>query len=171
MKYLVLSTLILTFAFNAYSQSVADIARSERERQKAAKSSVVVIGSGTTSAKTVTPGAAASSSTSAKAGTTGPVDNNGHDEKYWRAAFQKARDDQRRADEKVKVLNLRLNQLNTEMLRQSDIYNRENRIGPAMTQTRKEIADAQAESDQAKKKIADLEQELQRSGGLPGWAR
>jgi hypothetical protein len=169
MKYVVLSTLILTFAFDAYSQSVADIARSERERQKAAKSSVVVIGSGTTSAKTVTPGAAPS--TSAKTGTTGPVDNNGHDEKYWRAAFQKARDDQRRADEKVKVLNLRLNQLNTEMLRQSDIYNRENRIGPAMTQTRKEIADAQMESDQAKKKIADLEQELQRSGGLPGWAR
>jgi hypothetical protein len=163
--------LILTFAFDAYSQSVADIARRERERQKAAKSSVVIIGSGTTSAKTVSPGAAAAPSASTPTGTTGPVDRNGHDEKYWRARFQQARDEGRRADERVKLLNLKMNQLNTEMLRQSDIYNRENRIGPEMTATRKEIDEAQRDSDQAKKKIADLEDELRKSGGQPGWAR
>src|SRR4030095_8023465 len=39
--------LVLTFALDCFSQSIADIARQERERQRTSKSKVAVIGWGT----------------------------------------------------------------------------------------------------------------------------
>lgn len=100
-----------------------------------------------------------------------PTDNQGRDEKYWRGVFQKARDDARNAVNKVQILDLKLKDQNTQYLRQSDIYNRENRLGPEITATQKELDAARAEAERANQKILDLEQELRRAGGLPGWAR
>ena len=100
-----------------------------------------------------------------------PTDNQGRDEKFWRAAFQQARDELRRAEEKAAVLDLRLKELNTQMLRQSDVYNREYRLGPEIVSTQKQLEAERQTVEQAKKKLSDLEQDLRKSGGLPGWAR
>jgi hypothetical protein len=165
---------VLTLATNTFAQSLAELARKERERQQTAKSRVVVKGAGGASATTVQ----SSPSKPATAGTASampkpitPTDSKGRDEQFWRTAFQNARDDLRRAEEKVQILDLRQKELTTQLLKQSDIYNRENRIGAETTAAQKAMEDARKEVDQARKKITDLEEELRKSGGPPGWAR
>ena len=170
-----LSLAMVLFALDASAQKLADVARRERERQKQLHSAVVVAGGATTStaaatsstSATITPAPGAS----AKLQTSGPVDNKGHDEKYWRQQFDKARAVLKQADDKVQLLDLKVKNLNTQLLRQSDIYNREYRLGPEIAETQSQLDAARRESDEARKKISDLEDELRRSGGPPGWAR
>jgi chromosome segregation ATPase len=170
----IVGVFVFTLAANSFAQSVADIARKERQRQQTTKSKVVVQGVGGASATTVQT----SPSTQTTAGTASaapkPVtatDSKGRDEQFWRTAFQNARDDLKRAEQKVQILDLRLKELNTQLLQQTDIYNRENRIGAETTAAQKAMEDARKELDQAKKKLTDLEEELRKSGGAPGWAR
>jgi len=99
------------------------------------------------------------------------ADNAPHDEAWWRNAFQKARDEVKRTDDRVNVLQLDLNKLNTEFLRRSDIYDREQQLGPQVNAKRNELATAQSEADRAKEKLASLEEDLRRAGAPPGWAR
>jgi DNA gyrase/topoisomerase IV subunit A len=168
-----LALIVLTFALDCFAQSVADIARKERQRQQTAKSKVVVIGSGTRATIEPTPAAKPSpaSGTNSAPKSTGVTDNKGRDEKYWRTTFQNARDDLKRAEARAEILDLRVKGLNTQLLQRTDIYNRENRLGPEITSTQKELEDARKEAEQAKKKLTDLEDELRRSGGPAGWAR
>jgi hypothetical protein len=44
-------------------------------------------------------------------------------------------------------------------------------VGKEIADTQKQLDDAHKEADQANKKISDLEDELHRAGGPPGWAR
>src|SRR5262249_40995431 len=89
-------SIVLIFGINSFTslaQSLADIARKQRERQRTARSKFVVIGSGTTSAVTPPPAdSAAAPAQPSAAKPAGVTDNKGRDEKYWRAAFQSARD-------------------------------------------------------------------------------
>ena len=195
----VTALLVLIFSFEASAQTIADVARQERARrnqiqaqnsktynnQTAPSTAAPAPSSNPTApAPSSNPVAPTSNSPTAQApaaaeptkepvppAPSGPTDNKGRDEKYWRTAFQQARDDATRADAKVVLVDLKIKQLNTELLRQSDIYNRENRIGPEITAAQKEMETAAAEAAQARQKIADLEEELRRSNGLPGWAR
>src|SRR5688572_20282701 len=116
--------LLLTFTVEASAQTIADIARKERARQK----QIQTQSRGTyTNSTTPVPAAPAKPSESTPAATeksepaarqqTGPVDNQGRDEKYWRDAFQKARADLRRAEDTVQVLEARVKDLNTQLLR------------------------------------------------------
>jgi hypothetical protein len=160
--------LLLIFALNSPAQSIADAARKERARQRQTQSTRTYT-NGIVTATAPKPSAPLPAQTPQKPA--GPTDNQGRDEKYWRTAFQKARDDAKNAEDKVQILDLKLRDLNTQYLRQSDIYNRENRLGPEITATQKDLDAARAQAEQAKQKIPDLEQELRRAGGLPGWAR
>ena len=168
---------LFAFALDCTAQTVADIARKERERQKRLHSTVVVAGGVTTPTSAATSTNAASTnpagtSTNAEAPKpVGPVDNKGRDEKYWRTEFQKARDTLKKAEDNAQLLDLKVKQLNTQLLRQSDMYNREYRLGPEITDTQKQLDDAHKQVDEANKRISDLEDELRRSGGPPGWAR
>jgi len=165
--------LAIVFAVDCSAQTLADIARRERERHKRLHSQVIVANGATTTT------AASTSSTSAAptpppadtATPTGPTVNKGHNEKYWRDQFQKARDDVKRAEEKVQLLDLRVKDLNNQLLNRSDIYNRENQLGPQITAAQKQLEEARAQAEQAKKKVSDLEDDLRRAGGPPGWAR
>lgn len=167
-RIILTSLLLLAFALDCSAQTLADAARQERQRQKRLHSPVVV------ARGTPTTTAASTGSTAAvvaPAAPAGPTDNKGRDEKYWRAQFQKARDDVKKADERVQLLDLKVKELNTQILRQSDVYNREYRLGPEIADAQKQLDESRKAADQAKKKISDLEDELRRSGGLPGWAR
>ena len=167
---------LLLFALDCSAQTLADIARKERERQKNARGNVTTVGvpqgiPATTSAGTSSTTTAPAPAAAAAAKPTGPTDNKGRDEKYWREAFQKARDEAKRAEDQAAVLELNLKQLNTQLLQNSEIYNRENRLGVQINDTQKELDNARKNAEAGKKRIADLEEELRRSNGLPGWAR
>jgi chromosome segregation ATPase len=184
-KVIITGYLLLLFALDCSAQTLADIARQERERQKRLHSAVVVVNGATTTTaastssitgETTTTAASTSSTAStttsaAPAKPTGPVDNNGHDEKYWRTQFDNARAALKRAQDNVQLLDLKIKDLNTQLLRQSDLYAREYRLGPQIADTQKQLDDANKQVDEAKKKIADLEDALRHAGGPPGWAR
>jgi hypothetical protein len=169
--------ILLIFTVNSFGQSLAEIAKRERERQKAAKTKIVVTNNESVAAAPApvktppTAPATTQAASSAAAQPAGPTDNNGRDEKYWRGLFQKARDDAKRAQDRAVLLDLRMKDLNTQLLRQSDVYNRENRIGPEMATVQKDLEDANKEAAAAQQKITDLEDELRKSGGPAGWAR
>ena len=65
---------------------------------------------------------------------------------------------------------MKLNDLQGALYRES-IYAREMEIREQLTLTEKDQAAAREEFEASQKKIADLEEELRRSGGPPGWAR
>jgi hypothetical protein len=169
--------ILLIFTVSSFGQSLAEIAKRERERQKGAKTKVVVTNNESVAAASApvktppTAPAATQAEPSAAAKPTGPTDNQGHDETYWRALFQSARDDAKRAQDRAVVLDLRVKDLNTQLLRQSDVYNRENRIGPEMAAAQKDLDDARKEAAAAQQKIMDLEDQLRKSGGPAGWSR
>jgi hypothetical protein len=161
--------LVLGFAWDCSAQSIADAARKERDRQRQVHSVRTITGTtATTSAGTAATSAVLAG---ANAKPTGPTDNKGHDEKYWRGAFQKARDDVKHAEDMVSILDSKVRELNTQFLNRGDIYNKENRLGPLIAETQKQLDDARKEADAARQRIPDLEEELRKSGGPPGWSR
>jgi hypothetical protein len=163
--------LAVVFAVDCSAQTIADIARKERERQKQMHSEVIVVQGATAAAAASTSSTTTTAAAPAAAKPTGPTDLKGHDEKYWRDQFQKARDDVKQADQKIQLLDLKVKDLNNQMLNRSDIYNREQVLGPQITATQKELDAARAQSEAAKKKLTDIEDDLRKAGGLPGWAR
>ena len=172
-RWITAGTCLFVFAINCSAQSVsiADAARKERERQNQLQSKVVVSNAGASTAPK--PSDPATSLANAAAGPAKPAAPSApvHDEKYWRELFQKARENAKRADDKVQLLDLKVNQLNMDLLNRTDIYNREYRIGPEITKTQAELEVARKEAEIANQKITDLEDELRRSGNPPGWAR
>ena len=169
--FVLTSILIIGFAFDCSAQSIADAARKERERQKQIHGAVptftmrgsTVTVSGSTATAVAAPGRAAKPAE--------PTDNKGRTEKYWRSAFEKARDDIKHADDQISLLDSKVRDLNTQFLRQDDIYNKENRLGPLIAEAQKQLEDARKEAEAARQKIPDLEEELRKSGGPAGWAR
>jgi chromosome segregation ATPase len=165
--------LFCLFSLDCFGQSLADVARKERERQKQTQpqTKTVVVESGVPA--TTTAGTSATAETAQLPVLTpgGLKDNNGHDEKYWRERFQQARNDAKRAEARVVLLDNKLKELNTQFLNRTDIYNRENVVGKEIGDAQKQLDDAHKEADQANQKITDLEDELHRAGGPPGWAR
>ena len=157
------------------AQTLADAARQERERQRRLHSSVVVVNGATTTTAASTSSTAATAAAPATTKPGGPVDNKGHDEKYWRTQFDNARAALKKAQDNAQLLDLKIKDLNTQLLRgeraPSEMYNREYRLGPEITEAQKQLDDARKQADDAKKKISDLEDELRRSGGPAGWAR
>ena len=175
-RLLLFPTIVSLFGLHAFGQSVADIAKKERERQRSAQSKITVSGSGTTSTSTAGPSSTSPSSAAAgaakQAAKPGEVtDSKGRNEQFWRSAFQRAREDAKRAATRVELLDLKMKELNTSLLRQTDVYNREYKIGPEITATQKEVDEARKAAEQAQKNIAGLEEELRRSGGPAGWGR
>src|SRR5262249_28074583 len=106
--HLVLAILIVSWiASSANAQTIADLARQERARKKANESKTVLTNNSVTPPKgsqpapTATTGTAKAAESSAATDTTGIRDNKGRDEKYWRTTFDKARQDLKRAEEKL----------------------------------------------------------------------
>jgi DNA repair exonuclease SbcCD ATPase subunit len=170
---LTLLGLLCLLSVDCFGQSIADAARKERERQKQTQSQTktVIVERGV--ATTTSAGTAATAETPALPVLTpgGFKDNNGHDEKFWRDRFLQARNDVKRAEARVQLLENKLKDFNTTYLNRTDIYNRENVVGKEIGDTQKQLDEAHKEADQANQKITDLEDELHRAGGPPGWAR
>jgi hypothetical protein len=166
---------LLSIGQLAQAQSLPEIARQERERQKNPPSkSLVITGptiitdAGTTATTNATTSATADATR--PAAPTGPTDNKGRDEKYWRGTFEKARADLKRAEDSLKLLDLKMNDLSSQLLRES-VYANEVTLRSEIEKTKGAQEVARSSVAAGLQKIRDLEEELRRSGGLPGWAR
>jgi hypothetical protein len=176
--------LLVTFSMSwiaglAHGQTLADMARRERARKQPIHTGEVY----TNESVKAAPGLAATAAIepikeqqakpdAAKddAKPKGPTDNKGRDEKYWREAFDKARQALKRSEDKLRLLDLKMTDLSSQLLRES-VYTREMELRAEIAQTTKDQVAARAEVAVSQQKIRDLEDELRRSGGLPGWAR
>lgn len=174
-------TLLLIFALSSPAQTIADVARREQARQRQIqhqnKGTYTNVSAAVTTAPAAKPATTAPAEAApelkeqAPATPAGPVDNQGRDEKYWRDVFEKGRTELRRAEETVLIQEAKLKDLNTQLLRQSDIYNLENVLGPQITAAQKDLDTAKRQVEQARNKVSNLDEELRAAGGLPGWAR
>ena len=167
----------------ATAQSLGDVARDEAARRKSASTGKVytnanlpaVAAAPVAAAPQGAPAAAApQTKPDGAASATKPGDKSEpvkKDEKYWREAFKVARDDIKRAEDQVTILQLELNRVNRDYLQRSDVYNREYRIGAEITDVKARLDLAQKEVEVTRRKLALLEEEFRRSGAPAGWAR
>src|SRR5229473_8613074 len=111
---IVRSLLLFVFALDCSAQTLADAARQERERQKRLHSTVVIVNGATTTTAASTSSTAAATTPPAPTKPAGPLDNKGHDEKYWRTQFDNARAALKKAEDNAQLLDLKIKDLNTQ---------------------------------------------------------
>ncbi len=187
--------LLAALASFGYSQSLADLAKKEKERRDAVKAPTKVI-TDTEAAKyrsnpsttaSAAPAAGTEKTEAGKADAPGakpaaeaaaakekpvdePVDFQGRPESYWKQTFADARQKVKDLENEANVLILRRNDLQNQFYRESDGYKQQT--------IQREIQKAIYEQDQNKDKLskardalADLEKEARKSGALPGWIK
>jgi len=167
----------------AATQSLADVARVEEARRKAAKAPAKVYtnddlrrnGEAAPTPPPVAGGkpetaAATSSGSGASKSPAAAQDSSGKDEKYWRGRMSEARSAVQRSQAFHDALQSQINGLNTEFVNMDDPAQR--------AVVEKKRLDALAEQARVKsemaahtKAIADIEDEARRAGVPAGWLR
>jgi hypothetical protein len=159
----------------ASAQSVADVARQERARRQNTQSTVTITNStmkpATETAKTEAAAEAAKTEATKTEAAKTPETAITRDEKWWRKEFQTAREDLKRSEDQLTVLQLDLNRVNRDYLQRSDIYNRENRLAAEIAQINAKMETTRKEAESARRKISQLEDELRRANAPAGWSR
>src|SRR5262245_56754049 len=164
--------LTLFLAIPGLCQSVADLARKEREKQ--GKSKKVYTNEDLSkyeSMRSSTPSSTAVQSSEAtgaskKEGTSAPQDSS---ERGWSKRFIEAKARVQDTKSKAEALQTKLTDLNMKLLRQSDVYDRENVYGPLIAQTKQQIEENKAETLAARQSLEDLRDELRKSGNPASW--
>ncbi len=189
----VLTVLVfVAMATVAYSQSLADLAKKEKERRQAVKTDTKVITNDQTAkyngaaVTTGTPppppadkagpaklggaGDPASGADQAKPATDEPVDFMGRPESFWKQTFADARKLVKDLEVESNVLTLKLTDLQNQFYKESDGFKQQT-IQRDIQKTIYEIDMNRENVEKAKKSLADLEMEARKSGALPGWIR
>jgi hypothetical protein len=167
--------------------SLVELARQEQARRKAVKGTTKVYtdkdvkrtapAQGTAAPASSTPAAPAPSSpfspSPAAPDAQAPpaqAEQSGKDETWWKSRMNQAREDLRRNEAFAEALQSRVNGLTTEFVGRDDPYQRA-KIGEDRQKAIAELDRVKAEIEQAKKQIADIEEEARRAGVPPGWIR
>ena len=171
----------------ANAQTIADIARQERAKRQAGQKAVVITNEtlgikpsdGTEVKQDTEPKAegtpAATASPAAPPAVQGaavpsqPAQTETRDEKWWRAKYEEARTEVRRAENQAAVAQLELNSANRDFLTRS--YDPDGRGPAAVAAATKRLAETNAAVASARAKVAGLDEELRRAGAPAGWAR
>ena len=167
---------------------VADAARKAREQQKASgKPKHVITNDDMPSAPAEkTPVATANPSTTSEASSAGDSNpnqadagkdkdkdaaNDKKDEGYWRKRFQEVRDKLAVAEKELDVLQREQNKNQVQYYSdpQKALTQQYNRAD--INDQNAKIAAKQKEIDGLKQRLSDMEDDLRKSGGDPGWAR
>ena len=184
------AALCVAIASAAYAQSLADIAKKEKERREQIHKKADVITNDTVSeysggsVSTITPVAVPSDKTdsddiegdteSEKQGenvdSDEPVDFQGRPESYWRETMTAARKKVKDLEDEANVLTLKLNKLQTEFNDAGDQFRGES-VQREMQKTYYEQDLNKENLAKAKEELDDLEKEARKSGALPGWLR
>ncbi|MBP1596074.1 MAG: hypothetical protein H6Q05_1451 [Acidobacteria bacterium] len=180
--------LLASVSSPAYSQSLADLAKKEKERRQAVKTDVKVITNEQTGkyagapVTTTTRTAEANATDKTAAGTEGaaaakekpavdePVDFQGRPESFWRQTFADARQKVQELENQANVLILKRNDLQNRFYREDSGY-KQQEIQREIQKTIYEQDLNKEELAKAKASLADLEVEARKSGALPGWIR
>ncbi|HYK89351.1 MAG TPA: hypothetical protein VE398_11305 [Acidobacteriota bacterium] len=185
--------LFCTAAATAYSQSLADLAKKERERREQVKSNSRLLTNYDASkyrsgpVTIVAPAAAVPAPSAAPATTTDkeappadtaskvakanpdePVDFQGRPESYWRQTMADARQRVKDLENQANVLVLRMADLQNQFYRESSGFKQQD-IQREIQKTIYEQDKNKEELAKAKDQLQDLEKEARKSGALPGW--
>ncbi len=188
---LLTTAIIVVFCSAAFPQSLAELAKKEKERRAKMKAEAKVItdvdtskykgGAVSTALPAATPTPAgeenkppateAAEQSSSQAGpqeAEEPVDFEGRPESYWRQTFTDARQQVIALENEANVLVLKLNELQNKFYQEADGFKQQ--------QIQREIQKALYEQDlnkqqlnSARLQLQELEVEARKSGALPGW--
>ena len=92
------------------------------------------------------------------------------DEKWWRSAFQEARDSLKRAEDQVIALQVALDHARLDQLEAAP-GTRRTGLAAEVVRLTNELGSAQKDAANARRTISELEEDLRQSGGLPAWTR
>ncbi|MEW6367723.1 MAG: hypothetical protein AB1714_24085 [Acidobacteriota bacterium] len=178
---LVLAVCALT-ASAAVSQTLAEVAKQEREKRKDQKGKPAKTYTNADLAK-LTGGAVTTvyADTTSDDLTAGAGDESAQpaaeDEKkddrgetYWRARAEQAREEEARAKERLELLIVKQQSLNADFLNISDLAQRDLASAELLRLSDK-IEDAREEVERTTQVRTDIEEEARRAGALPGWLR
>lgn len=159
----------------AQSPSLAELAQKEQERRKALKATAAKVYSDKDLPKPATPPVASAVPSTPtvvppepKPAEQKPVEQK--DEAWWRGRIAQAKEAQRRAEAFAEALQSRINALATDMVNRDDPYQRA-KISDDRQKALAELQRVTNEIEQAKKDIADIEEEARRANVPPGWLR
>ena len=154
-------------------QSLADLAKKEREKQQGKSKKVYTNDDlnkyeNLQSSVPATPTAQPSDTTSksAKSALTGPDDSS---ERAWSKRFIEAKARVQESKTNAEALQTKLNDLNMKLLRQSDVFDRENVYAPLIAQAKQQIEANKTEAVAAQQALEDLRDELRKSGNPASW--
>jgi len=156
-----------------HCQSLADLAKKEREKQQGKPRKVYTNDDlnkyeDLRSSVPATPAAQPSDNAgkSSKAMLAGPEDSS---ERAWSKRFIEAKARVRDSKTNAEALQSKLNDLNMKLLRQSDVLDRENVYGPLIAQAKQQIEENKAEIAAAQQGLEDLREELRKTGNPVSW--
>ncbi len=172
----------------ACSQSLADLARKEKERREQIRTDGKAItnieaakykASPGTTVTPVTPAPAAQKPTAESAEGEGapkavkadpdePVDFQGRPESYWRQTMADARQRVKDLENEGNVLTLKIADLQNQFYREANGFKQQD-IQREIQKTFYEQDKNKEELAKAKDQLQDLEKEARKSGALPGW--
>ena len=160
-------------AVPGHCQSLADLAKKEREKQQGKPRKVYTNDDlnkyeDLRSSVPATPAAQASDNAgkSSKLMLAGPDDSS---ERAWSKRFIEAKARVRDSKANAEALQTKLNDLNMKLLRQSDVLDRENVYGPLIAQAKQQIEENKAEIAAAQQGLEDLREELRKTGNPVSW--
>ncbi len=179
--------LVALTAAAAFPQSLADLAKQERERREKIKADTKVITNQDTPRykaspiTTVTPAPTSQKTAAEKPDTEGaaparpakanpdePTDYQGRPESFWRQTMTDARQSIKTLENEANVLTLKLADLQNQFYRESSGF-RQQEIQREIQKTLYEQDRNKEELAKARDQLQDLEKEARRSGALPGW--
>jgi len=154
--------------------SLAELAQKEQERKKALKGAATKVYSDKDLPKAATPPIASTVPSptvvpaESKPAEAKPEDQK--DETWWRNRMTQAREAQRRAEAFAAALQSQINGLTTDVVNRDDPYQRA-KLSDDRLKALSELQRVTGEIEQAKKDIADIEEEARRANVPPGWLR
>ena len=168
-------------------ESVAEAARKAREQKKAqpkpgkvitnddlpaASGGISIVGTAAASAEKGNAEAVTEAGKKAgTAGAKGAEEEEVKGEAYWRKRFAEARGKLRDADRELDILQRELNLKEMQYYPDPTKALREQYDRKEINAYRQKITDKQREVEQLRQALSDLEDELRRAGGDPGWSR
>ncbi len=193
-SFVLIGLLVAGLASVGYSQSLAELAKKEKERRQAVKDAKVItneqaakyqsapltaatLPTTQTAEKTAAgadkppgQGEAVPGTVKEKPPSDEPVDFQGRPESFWRQTFADARQKVKGLEDESNVLILKLNDLQNRFYRENDGFKQQ--------EIQREIQKTIYEQDvnkenlaKAKSDLTDLEREARKSGALPGWIK
>ena len=165
--------LSLLLVVPGFSQSLADLAKKEREKQQGKPRKVYTNDdlSKYEDLRSSVPATLAvqSSDSAGKSFKAMPAEPDDSSERAWSKRFIEAKARLRDSKTNAEALQAKLNDLNMKLLRQSDVLDRENVYGPLIAQAKKQIEENRVEATAAQQGLDDLREELRKSGNPVSW--